>query len=105
MMDYHDIRTPYERQLDEKDAEIERLRTKCDALKQALDAAQTALNSDRGGHAEIARLREALEWYANKKNYFFNQDIGEVPTFRDNGDKARAALATAADVPPEGKDE
>ena len=43
--------------------------------------------------SEITKLREALEWYADEKNYWaknYIQDLASVQT--DKGQKARAAL-------------
>ena len=47
--------------------------------------------------AEVARLREALEWYGNEENYYMGDsdvNANAAPLiFDDYGDKARAALS------------
>ena len=42
---------------------------------------------------EISRLRTALEWYGDEKNYFHTSyDVGTAIVQEDNGARARAAL-------------
>lgn len=67
-------------------------------------------NYQAATNSHIARLTEALEWYANKGNYRLYPGSSYTggpasPISGDNGDRARAALHNADDAPDAGDGE
>jgi hypothetical protein len=52
------------------------------------------MTTDLIARAERDRLREALQWYADAKNYELDEDndLGVFPIFADAGKRARNAL-------------
>lgn len=72
-----------ERERDAAESRAEDIATAC--VNQALEI--EALRHERDG------LRAALEWYADEGNYNWSGALMGVPAARDNGERARQALA------------
>lgn len=79
-----------------KDSDIDRLTAERDSAKRSLERARHDVTTWQEMHdearAEVERLREALEFYANSAAYDWHPEYDASPVEHDAGQTARAVL-------------